>query len=375
MDYRSNLRIHAIRNACGFTLVELLVVISIIAVLVSLIFPAINVARSAARKTQCTSNLRQFGIGFNAYAEAHRGSMTSGAFDWKYDGPVSEVGWVADLRKQGTPVGQMLCPTNTARLASTYQQLLTADEASLGDCVDHRGKGSITLPDGSRVANPCRAILDQNLAAGSPERTKLVREQILKNHLNTNYTASWIFVRKRPVVDASGNITSNKPNCDAGPKSRGSSHGQLNVRDLDATMLPSSTIPIMGDGRVAGTLSVDLSEEFPIGTELVGSFTGGPAVITTFDPPSFAANEEHEGPNGWWHVWNEKTRQDFRALAPIHRGVCNVLMADGSVQAFKDTTRDGYLNNGFAPLADNPEDPTIELPSEHIFSGAALGGI
>lgn len=59
----------------GFTLVELLVVIGIIALLISILLPSLNKARQAAITVQCASNLRQMGQGYFIYASENKGSL------------------------------------------------------------------------------------------------------------------------------------------------------------------------------------------------------------------------------------------------------------------------------------------------------------
>lgn len=98
-------RPHTIRRRAGFTLVELLVVIAIIGVLVGLLLPAVQSAREAARRMQCSNNLKQIALAQHTYHDIHQSFATGFIRP-----PESEVPWGQLANKECWGWGALALP-------------------------------------------------------------------------------------------------------------------------------------------------------------------------------------------------------------------------------------------------------------------------
>jgi prepilin-type N-terminal cleavage/methylation domain-containing protein len=213
----------------GFTLVELLVVISIVAILVALLLPAVQVAREAARQSQCQNNLKQLGLGMARHVETFGCWPTNGwGFCWIGDpdrgtGVKQPGGWIYNilpyleqqsLRDLGhlqppaakaealtqvtlTPLPLLLCPTRPAAPLlpanpgvvpwnATWQPLVAKTHYAVneGDYITNTQQGPASLQQGDSDQYPW---VDTTLASGICYQRSQVTPAMVTDGLSCTY--------------------------------------------------------------------------------------------------------------------------------------------------------------------------------------------
>lgn len=275
----------------GFTIIELLITVSIIALLVAILLPVLGASRDVAEKTRCLSNLRQFGIGFVSYSTENAGAYCSGSTDFAVNAnlygqttQIDEVGWVADqVNGRFSLPGKLMCPTSLARINKWY------DAASPG------------------------AARYMDLMAGG---------------YNSNYTQTWYMAHAQFNPGIPSPLGYEKRFNAAGLRLN---QGPLHSRLLD--LAPASTVPMLADSRADPDFYIppDGSEKVRIARNL----TDGPRL--RFTAGTFSeVNNALFGIQDWENlgVNHGAARSNHSDQHPFTLG--NLVFADGHAESFKD---------------------------------------
>jgi prepilin-type N-terminal cleavage/methylation domain-containing protein/prepilin-type processing-associated H-X9-DG protein len=113
------------RQVVGFTLIELLIVIAIIAILASLLLPALSKAKAEAKRIKCLNTLRQMGVALQLYCDAHNSAYPYWLADAPPGGPSPVLTWYDAIRPFGS-----IDWTNASSHCPTYLGVIATHDAT-----------------------------------------------------------------------------------------------------------------------------------------------------------------------------------------------------------------------------------------------------
>jgi prepilin-type N-terminal cleavage/methylation domain-containing protein/prepilin-type processing-associated H-X9-DG protein len=303
----------------GFTLIELLVVIAIIAVLIALLLPAVQSAREAARRMQCTNNLKQLGLAMHNYHSALN-SFPIGRMGRYYNYQLDPGGFANSRRSWSFIILPYLEQTALANavnfnLAFHVSQNTTALRAKINtfDCPTDPGNATVEDP------------------GAAAQRTK------------GNYVVNWGNLHyDQDQSPTATNAT--QPNPYNGPA------GSVQYQAAPFTANKANGIQGFTDGTTNTLLMAEVINPFnsPSATDHRGDIHNDDrngAMFMAYTTPNSRIPDQLPGPSGINYCAYpfqsnppcNTSSPAFNAARSFHPGGVNALLADGSVKFFKSS--------------------------------------
>lgn len=328
-------RVSAGRGREGFTLVELLVVIAIIGILIALLLPAVQAAREAARRAQCSNNLKQIGLALHNYHDANK----TFPFAWMVD-PLNGVALLGNLNAQcwGTRILPYL------------------EQQALYDAFDSRYPALTGVPipevqgNATVIATPIEAFVCPSTPGGAKDR--VFQSDLSSSGFPLRWTAA-----PSDYIAITGVRGDFSTIAYAGWTGSGGREGVLQFNGIDPTNpgAPKTASSRIGDIR-DGTSNTAVIGERVGGDEI---YVKGGRLATTTDHPTLAILQVTNG-GGWGDIlngehWYEGSLYDgtnpggggpcavnctnVRSMGfyAFHPGGAQFALADGSVRFVSET--------------------------------------
>ncbi len=369
----------------GFTLVELLVVIAIIGILIALLLPAVQAAREAARRMQCTNNFKQIGLALHNFHDARKAFPPTHLGEWKAGLPIFILPYMEQQALYDTVAnaehcdicscgsGFDICLGHTQKDQGWwYHHLDEAQRSGFGSikaflCPTRRSGAAITSYYCEQPGGQSDYAFIEYLAVRTPS-AGLTTEPLYDNWWGIfgtslvgyrDGTAGSAGVVKSPFTPGSTNITNDASNSrkawSAGSGIERWTDGTSNQLVWGEKHIPSSKLGKCDDQGDPRPLGDDCAFYFTAPMRwgsmfrIIGIMPGG----NIAQGPKHIDRIVRDGPDP--HLTWASSGYSFGSY---HPGVCNFLVGDGSVHSLSVTTPDRIMYM-FADVSDGG---SVSLP-------------